>query len=136
MAVLRPFYPCLLLLVATLVSLGSLSTAFQSPLKTNHLSKKAAAPSIQHEQPPLSIPAGSSSKRPLTLFHVKASKKTNVQEERTQQDWDFSLFLLYMTPWKNPNSIFVYMLLTLIGLGKYSESMAAARDAATAAGGM
>ena len=32
------------------------------------------------------------------------------------------LVLLYLTPWKNPNSIFVYMLLILYALGKYSES--------------
>jgi hypothetical protein len=32
------------------------------------------------------------------------------------------LFFLYMTPWKNPNSIFVYMLVTLYFLGKYSEA--------------
>jgi hypothetical protein len=36
------------------------------------------------------------------------------------------LFLLYMTPWKNPNSIFVYMLVTLYALGKYSEAHSAA----------
>eukprot|EP00977_Amphora_coffeiformis_P008490 scaffold1923_cov160-Amphora_coffeaeformis.AAC.2 len=32
------------------------------------------------------------------------------------------LFLVYMTPWRNPNSIFVYLLIILYALGKYSEA--------------
>jgi len=30
------------------------------------------------------------------------------------------LFFVYMTPWKNPNSIFVYLFIALYALGKYS----------------
>lgn len=56
------------------------------------------------------------------------AKKTPKEPEREKKD-ALGLLILYMTPWKNPNSIFVYMLLLLYGLGTYSEAQAAARMA-------
>lgn len=56
----------------------------------------------------------------------KKNRKVEAKDETIQQKWNFSLFLVYMTPWRNPNSIFVYMFLILYCLGKYSESMSAA----------
>jgi hypothetical protein len=50
------------------------------------------------------------------------------KQERKQLD-GLGLIFLYMTPWKNPNSIFVYMLLILYCLGKYSETHATASGA-------
>jgi hypothetical protein len=59
---------------------------------------------------------------------VLLAKKKPEEPEREKND-GLSLFLLYMTPWKNPNSIFVYMLLLLYVLGKSSEAHSAARMA-------
>jgi len=51
---------------------------------------------------------------------VLAAKKK--EEEKIQVTDPLELLLLYMTPWKNPNSIFVYMIIILFLLGKYSEA--------------
>ncbi|KAL7559891.1 hypothetical protein ACA910_005388 [Epithemia clementina (nom. ined.)] len=65
----------------------------------------------------------------LSLTQVIMAKKPTTEskyKEKTtgvvKQEWDASLFLTYMTPWKNPNSIFVYLFLTLYLLGEYSEA--------------
>jgi len=42
--------------------------------------------------------------------------------EREKITDPLQLVLLYMTPWKNPNSIFVYMLLVVYVLGKLNEN--------------
>ena len=52
---------------------------------------------------------------------LAAKKKDNSDDKESMSD-PLQLLLLYMTPWKNPNSIFVYMLAILYALGKYSES--------------
>jgi hypothetical protein len=62
---------------------------------------------------------------------ASSSSSSGVAKEPKQEKekvGGIGLLILYMTPWKNPNSIFVYMLLTLYFLGKYSEarSLAAA----------
>jgi hypothetical protein len=56
------------------------------------------------------------------------AKKNPAEPEREKGDV-IGLLLLYMTPWRNPNSIFVYMLLLLYVLGSISESQSAARIA-------
>mmetsp|Transcript_22036 Transcript_22036/g.28527 ORF Transcript_22036/g.28527 Transcript_22036/m.28527 type:complete len:125 (-) Transcript_22036:228-602(-) len=55
---------------------------------------------------------------------VLSAKKQPSKEpfDREKQDWNLGLVLQYMTPWKNPNSIFVYMFGTLYVLGKISEA--------------
>ena len=55
-------------------------------------------------------------------------KQAALEQEREKKD-GLGLFLLYMTPWRNPNSIFVYLLAALYFLGKYSEAQSAARAA-------
>jgi hypothetical protein len=62
-----------------------------------------------------------------TGTHLLA-KKNPVEPEREKSD-ALGLLLLYMTPWRNPNSIFVYMLLLLYALGKFSEVQSAAQMA-------
>lgn len=52
--------------------------------------------------------------------YTNKPKSTNF--ERQKQEWNLSLALLYMTPWKNPNSIFVYLFGILYVLGKISEA--------------
>jgi len=54
-------------------------------------------------------------------LHAKKSEREEVEQIR-----GWRLVLLYMTPWKNPNSIFVYLLATLYILGTISEAQSAA----------
>ena len=60
------------------------------------------------------------------LFQAKPknSKKQIVAKEPAEKEKQtgISLLFTYMTPWRNPNSIFVYMFGLLYALGKYSES--------------
>ena len=56
-----------------------------------------------------------------SLIVLDAKKKKIVEEEEREQPRGLGLVLLFMTPWRNPNSIFVYMLLIVYGLGTYSE---------------
>ena len=65
------------------------------------------------------LPVQSSS---CSLIVLDAKKKKIVEEEEErEQPRGLGLVLLFMTPWRNPNSIFVYMLVIVYGLGKYSE---------------
>lgn len=48
-------------------------------------------------------------------------KTKNRNSEKREKVEGFDLFLVYMTPWKNPNSIFVYMILIIEILGKFRE---------------
>lgn len=54
------------------------------------------------------------SKKPK-YFQRESSSETKVTDP-------VELLKLYMTPWRNPNSIFVYFLFILIALGKYNET--------------
>lgn len=58
----------------------------------------------------------------LDVINNKKKKGAVVEPPEKEKVGGIGLFFLYMTPWKNPNSIFVYMLLTLYFLGKYSEA--------------
>lgn len=53
---------------------------------------------------------------------LEAKKAKVSPEEQREPPSAMTLFVTYMTPWKNPNSIFAYMLIILIALGKYSET--------------
>lgn len=54
---------------------------------------------------------------------LQAVKKKNDGKPETKKITDpFQLVVLYMTPWKNPNSIFVYMFAVVYALGKMSEA--------------
>lgn len=55
-----------------------------------------------------------------TVFAKKVSRDDSNQE--SDQPRGISLLILYMTPWRNPNSLFVYLFLTVYLLGKYSET--------------
>ncbi len=56
----------------------------------------------------------------------KVTNKKSVGKKKADDDKESTkspnLILAYMTPWRNPNSIFVYMFGLLYALGKYSES--------------
>jgi hypothetical protein len=59
-----------------------------------------------------------------SALSVRKKNNTEIKKEveKAQQAWDWKLILVYMTPWRNPNSIFVYMFALIYALGKYSES--------------
>jgi hypothetical protein len=57
-----------------------------------------------------------------TKLAAKKTGKRKEEDDKVKQEWDASLLIQYMTPWKNPNSIFVYMIGLLYLLGKYSEA--------------
>jgi hypothetical protein len=55
------------------------------------------------------------------LAALKKDKK-DAKSEKSAQKWDVGLLLVYMTPWKNPNSVFVYLFAALYILGSISEA--------------
>lgn len=68
-------------------------------------------------------PTASTPRRYCTALSAK-KKKNNEREiqEKIKMTDPVQLLLLYMTPWKNPNSIFVYLFALLYALGKISEA--------------
>ena len=89
----------LLLLVAT-------ASAFVEPTATRFTSV-ATSPDLTFSRACVSLEA--------------AKKKGAEKKERETVTDPAKLVLLYMTPWRNPNSIFVYLFGILYALGKYSE---------------
>jgi hypothetical protein len=74
---------------------------------------------------------GATGRRPLLILEAKKGslpmnkkKKKGENNDETLQKMPSptDLFLAFMTPWRNPNSLFVYMLIILYTLGKYSEA--------------
>ena len=109
-----------LLLVLAVVSC---SHAFQPKPP---ISQKAAASTFSNDDSiSLSFHKNSQDYSPVSLNLKNKSNNPEPEDGKRKQGWDFSLLFTYMTPWKNPNSIFVYMLLTLYCLGKYSEMKSA-----------
>ena len=54
-----------------------------------------------------------------SLAALSAQEREEAEKEERK---GLQLVLLYMTPWRNPNSIFVYLFLILYVLGKMSEA--------------
>ena len=50
----------------------------------------------------------------------KSAESTSRRAPDTEADWG-SIILLFLTPWRNPNSIFLYMLVIVSVLGKMNE---------------
>jgi len=65
-------------------------------------------------------PVGSTTSTSALLM---AAKKKPEAREKIENPLE--LLILYATPWKNPNSIFVYLFVLVYCLGKYSESQSA-----------
>jgi hypothetical protein len=92
--------------------------------------------SVSNEMTTTTTKVGKADGWPTRSFHVARSssitmlsakkmgnkKKKTEEDDKIQQEWDAALLITFMTPWKNPNSIFVYMFGLLYLLGKYSES--------------
>jgi hypothetical protein len=80
------------------------------------------------QQKQLSTPASFCS-TPSSSTEINAKKKKVAEEEPEREKKNgLELVLLYMTPWRNPNSIFVYMIGTVYLLGKYSEAQSIAAN--------
>lgn len=66
------------------------------------------------------------STKDIQSLSAKKSNQPNDKEKtgnETKKKLDpLELFILFMTPWRNPNSIFIYMLIILNILGKMNES--------------
>ena len=106
--------PTLLLLCLPLILSGlALSEAFQSGISGKTLS---AGNSLLGTPTPTAM-----FHRRLVEVHLKAPKKKEIVKEQIGDD-PVKMFLAFANPTRNPNSIFVYMLMTLYALGKYSES--------------
>ena len=58
------------------------------------------------------------------IFAAKKPNKSGdgTKEEKKQVVDPLELFILFMTPWRNPNSIFLYMLIIINILGRMQES--------------
>ena len=110
--------------VTFILAFLSVSNAFQ-PV---HNAVKSTSSFQQKTMPVDSASSSSTSlfqakKVPSTVIKTKGKKtlKSKKEPEKEKQN-GLSLVLTYMTPWRNPNSIFVYMFGLLYALGKYSES--------------
>ena len=60
--------------------------------------------------------------RPYVSSTEVCAKKKEEEPVREKQTNPVELIITYMTPWRNPNSIFVYLFLGVYLLGKYSEA--------------
>jgi len=86
------------------------------------------------QQKALSTPTSFYSASPSST-EINAKKKKIAEEEpERKKNNAFELVLLFMTPWRNPNSIFVYLFGTVYFLGKYSEAQSIAAAAAGSGG--
>mmetsp|Transcript_15921 Transcript_15921/g.20213 ORF Transcript_15921/g.20213 Transcript_15921/m.20213 type:complete len:129 (+) Transcript_15921:84-470(+) len=120
------------LLTATVVAVIAVTTtchAFQPVSRTVQVTAPNRVSSLElfQAKPTFSF-AGKTKKKNNNINKKKtvAKKKNNknkgkVEEEEVKSK-GANLILAYMTPWRNPNSIFVYMFGLLYALGKYSES--------------
>lgn len=117
-------YPIKLsVLAATLISAFlSVSDAFQPVHNAVRLTS-----SFQQKTMPVSSTSSTAlfqaKKAPSKPMKTKGKKNVKGNNEQEKEKvTGLNMVLLYMTPWKNPNSIFVYMFGILYALGKYSES--------------
>lgn len=60
----------------------------------------------------------------ITELNAKKNQKGSPVEKTSERESKslMELVIVYMTPWRNPNSIFVYMFMILYALGKVSEA--------------
>jgi hypothetical protein len=94
--------------------------AFQMP--PNAVSAVLSRPSSKAVEE-FSSPAFSHSQLSAYKRNKKNSTKGKTEEEPEKKP---NLVLAYLTPWRNPNSIFVYLFLIVYILGSMSEAKSAA----------
>ena len=110
------------LLIAVFLIIGPSTVHAFAPQSTV---SKRVAPSVVSNDPFVNDPyAQETSKRNTVLFAAKKPTKSGggAGEEKKQVVDPLELFILFMTPWRNPNSIFLYMLIIINILGRMQES--------------
>lgn len=108
------FLQSVCLLLCFLLMLGQ-SEAFTSP-KTVNFRRTTTSSGIDAV---LTSP-------PKVSLNAYKKRVPQAKKEGKEKTSPLTLFLTYMTPWRNPNSIFVYMFITLYVLGTISEARHAA----------
>mmetsp|Transcript_5375 Transcript_5375/g.13504 ORF Transcript_5375/g.13504 Transcript_5375/m.13504 type:complete len:138 (+) Transcript_5375:119-532(+) len=116
--------PLLLTLLLCLFSIPDGIESFQlGPRGTNNVPLTFRSSSIRVDRGDAIRPWSSPSSSSTTELGLKKKKKTKQEEPEVKEEKrGIELVLLYMTPWRNPNSIFVYLFATVYFLGKYSEA--------------
>ena len=67
--------------------------------------------------------ASKNARADTVIVAAKKPKSGEAEDIEKKQVVDpLELFILFMTPWRNPNSIFIYMLLIINILGRMQES--------------
>lgn len=115
----RPSALALLILAVAALIGPSAVQAFAPQSKVG----KPIAPSVASNKPFNNVHA----QEITTNTAIFAAKKPNksgggTEEEKKQVVDPLELFILFMTPWRNPNSIFLYMLIIINILGRMQES--------------
>ena len=106
------------------------STSRQQFHSNHHHHHQYLTNNSQHQNRLSPSSSSSPSSSTSSLIVLDAKKKKTVEEEPVREKKNaFELVLVYMTPWRNPNSIFVYMFTALYFLGKYSEAQSIAKAA-------
>ena len=92
------------------ISIGRGALSQVQPQQPRHIQEKSSSKSALFQAKPTN--------------NTKNNKKKIPVPEKIEKESPTGIALLfaYMTPWRNPNSIFVYMFGLLYALGKYSES--------------
>ena len=127
----RPTSVLAVLLVAILALVGpSAVVAFsprvpplaRSPAATKTIAS-SGAPSSSHAAFNVADGMCSGTGTGTAIFAAKKPKGGGTEEGEKKQVVDpLELFILFMTPWRNPNSIFLYMLIIINILGRMQES--------------
>lgn len=83
---------------------------------------KHVAPSAVSNNPYNDVNAQEITSSTAIFLAKKPNKGSGTEEEKKQVVDPLELFILFMTPWRNPNSIFLYMLIIINILGRMQES--------------
>ena len=92
--------------------------------KYSYLSPGSSTLSIPRAQPFRPINTSGAAVVPSVSLSAKKGKASNEADGDGKKKVidPLELFILFMTPWRNPNSIFIYMLIILNVLGKMNEA--------------
>lgn len=112
--------------VICFVYLTTCNDAFSviAPLIHHHSMGVVGSKSVCTQRPSRVVVKTRTSLHAIKKDSSNKTKKQNSTEKTAKKKVNdpLELFLAYATPWRNPNSIFVYMLLTLYILGSITES--------------
>jgi hypothetical protein len=107
--------------LALLLLLLGRSDAFHPMPNVRHAPSVFTAPSPTTSTPSIRHLVEPNTMRVAALAAKKGGQDDKIPE-REKASSGLDLFLLYMTPWRNPNSIFVYFILIINILAKVREA--------------